>query len=73
MKEKRFASKVNHPTQNLMTSNTPPPPVLVHEREQFVVEEVGDSSSKLKILVSIVASTIAGVALIVLAIRLSQC
>ena len=63
---------MNHPTQNLMTSNTPPP-VLVHEQEQFVVEEVGDSSSKLKILVSIVASTIAGVALIVLAIRLSQC
>ena len=55
-----------------MTSNTPPP-VLVHEQEQFVVEEVGDSSSKLKVLVSIVASTIAGVTLIVLAIRLSQC
>ena len=55
-----------------MTSETPPS-VLVHEVEQFHVEDVGESSSKLKIFVSIAASTIAGVVLIVLAIRLSQC
>ena len=56
-----------------MTSETPPPQILIQAENQFQIEEPGQQSSKLKILVSIAASTIAVIILAVLAVRLSLC